>query len=204
VLHDLEALGVGLHQSVLDSVVDHLHEVPGPGRADVGVAGLRRQRREDRLERLHRLGVPADHQAEADLEPPDAAGDARVDEMDARVLGLDIPALRVAEVRVAAVDDDVALLADLQQVLEDRLGDLARGHHHPERPRRIELALQLLERGCGALLYPRVVRLDLVPGLPQPVRHPAAHPPEPDHSEVHQRSSSRMRATRRPRSFNDA
>ena len=38
--HDLEALGVGLHEAVLDAVVDHLDEVPGPDRADVGVPAL--------------------------------------------------------------------------------------------------------------------------------------------------------------------
>ena len=38
--HDLEPLGVGLHEAVLDAVVDHLDEVAGPGRSDVGVAAL--------------------------------------------------------------------------------------------------------------------------------------------------------------------
>ena len=50
-LQQLEALGVRLHQAVLDAVVDHLHEVAGAGRADVRVAVLRRERLEDRLER---------------------------------------------------------------------------------------------------------------------------------------------------------
>ena len=31
VVHELEALGVRLHQPVLDAVVDHLHEVAGAG-----------------------------------------------------------------------------------------------------------------------------------------------------------------------------
>ena len=46
------------------------------------VALLGRESGEDRLEALHRLRVAADHQAVADLEPPDAAGDAGVDEVD--------------------------------------------------------------------------------------------------------------------------
>lgn len=37
-VHELEALAVGLHHGVLDSVVDHLDEVPGPRQADVRVA----------------------------------------------------------------------------------------------------------------------------------------------------------------------
>ena len=40
VLQDVEALGIGLHQAVLDAVVDHLDEVPGAGRAAVEIAVL--------------------------------------------------------------------------------------------------------------------------------------------------------------------
>ena len=43
--HHLEALGVGLHQAVLDPVVDHLHEVARAGGADVRVAVFGRERR---------------------------------------------------------------------------------------------------------------------------------------------------------------
>ena len=91
---------------------------PAPDATDVRIAGLRRKGLEDRLEPLHRLVVAADHQAEADLETPDPAGDAGVDEVDAAVLRLDIAPLRVAEVRVAAVDDRVALVGDLEQLRE--------------------------------------------------------------------------------------
>ena len=38
VTQDVEPLGVRLHQSVLDAVVDHLDEVPGARRAAVEVA----------------------------------------------------------------------------------------------------------------------------------------------------------------------
>src|SRR3978361_2303076 len=92
----------------------------------------RRERREHRLAPLHGLRVAADHQAEADLEAPDAAGDAGVDEVDPELCRLRAPSLRVAEVRVAAVDDRVALLGELQQGLENALGDLARRPPHPE------------------------------------------------------------------------
>ena len=88
VLEDVEALGVRLHQAVLDAVVDHLHEVAGagraavqpalllgrasplrPGRSDGGVdAG--RERLEHRLEPLDGLVVAADHQAVAALACP--------------------------------------------------------------------------------------------------------------------------------------
>ena len=39
-VQQIEALGVGLHQAVLDAVVDHLHEVAGAGRAAVEEALL--------------------------------------------------------------------------------------------------------------------------------------------------------------------
>ena len=45
----LVALGVGLHEAVLDAVVDHLREVAGAGRAGVDEAALGRQRVEHRL-----------------------------------------------------------------------------------------------------------------------------------------------------------
>ena len=48
VLHDVEALGEGLHHAVLDAVVDHLHEVPGAARARRGCS---RARRADRASR---------------------------------------------------------------------------------------------------------------------------------------------------------
>ena len=80
--HDLESLGIGLHQPVLDAVVDHLHEVPGPGRADMGVATLRRQGEERRLGHGDRLVGAPDHEAVALGQAPDAAGGAGIDEGD--------------------------------------------------------------------------------------------------------------------------
>ena len=142
-IHDLEPFRIRLHQPVLDPVVNHLHEVAGARRSDVRIAVLGCERLEDRPQPFHRLVVAADHRAEADLESPDPARDARVDEVDALVLRLDVAPLRVAEVGVAAVDDRVALFGERQQLLEDVLGDLPRRHHHPERARRLELFLQL-------------------------------------------------------------
>src|SRR5206468_2620022 len=144
----------------------------------------------------------AGHQAEADLEPPDPAGDADVDEVDALLLRGRVAADRVPEVRVAAVDDDVARLDDLEQLLERLLGDLAGWDHHPEDARRLELREELVER-LGRRLDVRVVGHDLVPAVAESLRHPAAHAAQADHAELH-RSSSLTRATRRPRSLSDA
>src|SRR5829696_9959438 len=81
-MHDLEALGVGLHQPVLDAVVDHLHVVARARTADVEEAAGWREGGEDGHERVDGFGITADHQAVADLETPDPAGRPRVDVTD--------------------------------------------------------------------------------------------------------------------------
>src|SRR5581483_3160927 len=68
----------------------------------------------------------------------------------------------------------------------------------------VQLVAQLLERRRRRLDL-RVVRLHVVPVLLEALRHVAAHAAETDHAELHRYTSSRrMRATRRPRSCNDA
>src|SRR5438128_5887371 len=91
VLEDIEALGVGLHQAVLDAVMDHLDEMPGaagagmdvalldPGIAPIAAASARNvadpgcQRLEDRIEPADHGFFAADHHAIAALDAPDAA-----------------------------------------------------------------------------------------------------------------------------------
>ena len=139
-VHDLEALGVRLHQAVLDAVVDHLHVVPGARAADVEVAALGGERVEDGLERRHVVVLAADHQGVADLEAPDPAAGAGVHVADAlRGEGL-LPPDVVVEVGVAAVDDRVAGLQVLQQLLDLGLGGVAGRDHDPDRAWLLELA----------------------------------------------------------------
>src|SRR3954453_14034646 len=108
-MHDLEAFGVGLHQAVLDAVVDHLRVVAGSRRAAMDVAAIgRSEALEDGLERLDVLTLSADHRAVAVDESPDAAGDAGVNEADALVPHLLPAPLGIVEVAVATVDDPVA------------------------------------------------------------------------------------------------
>src|SRR4029079_2747939 len=95
---------------------------------------------------LHDLVRPADHQAVAALEAPDAAGRADVDVVDP-VLGADLGAADVVlEVRVAAVDDRVALVEHLAQPGDGVLRGLARGHHDPDVARPLEPADEVLDR----------------------------------------------------------
>jgi len=57
-VQDLEALGVGLHQAVLDAVVDHLHVMAGAGPADMQVAARRCEREERSARAAHAASSP--------------------------------------------------------------------------------------------------------------------------------------------------
>ena len=153
---------------------------------------------EDRLERLHGLAVAADHQAVADLEAPDAAARAGVDVADLLRSELDVAALVVVEVRVAAVDDRVARLEVLEQLCDLGLGRIAGRHHDPDRPRRRQLRDELLDRERGdralagdllRLLRRPVVRHDLMAVAEEAPDHVGAHPAESDETDLHSRSS---------------
>src|SRR5438552_13769154 len=83
-----QSLGVGGHDSVLDSVVHHLYKMAGPvgtavqvalfggslGRLASGcawyVAHALRQRREDWIEPFHRIGFTANHHAVTSFQSP--------------------------------------------------------------------------------------------------------------------------------------
>ena len=109
-------LGDELHVGVLDAVVHHLDEVAGAVRADVGAArhavDLGRDLLEDRAEGLVRLLGPAGHDRRAEQRALLAAGDAGADEVQALLAQRGLAPDRVGEVRVAGVDDDVALLQE--------------------------------------------------------------------------------------------
>src|SRR6266545_6490910 len=88
-----------------------------------------------------------------DALPINAARDAAIDEVDPLRGRLAVPALRVAEVRVAAVHDHIVPVGDPEQRLERVLGDLPGGDHQPEDARSLELLGELSERvGGGRLL----------------------------------------------------
>src|SRR5262249_49169667 len=152
-LHDVEALGEGLHHAVLDAVMDHLDEMAGADRSGMEIAllGTRvelaasfgaldgadagRQCREDRIEPLHAFGIAADHQAVAALQAPYAAGCPDIEIVDALGLELAGTAHIVFEISVTAVDDDVARPHQLAELSDRFLGDLAGGQHDPDRAR---------------------------------------------------------------------
>ena len=119
-LEELEALGVGLHHGVLDAVVNHLGEVPGTDTSRVHESGvaLGLQCVEDRLDLLDVLLVATGHQRIAVLEAPHASADTAVDVADALFCGECSVLLVVGPTRVATVDDDVALVEQLQELFD--------------------------------------------------------------------------------------
>ena len=117
----------------------------GPGRADVRVPVLRCERLEGGLEEGDRVVLAADHQAIAVGETPDPARDAGVDVADAPLGGEPGALLRIAEVRVAAVDDHVALVEEAEELLYRLLRRVAGRDHQPDGTRGLELADELFE-----------------------------------------------------------
>src|SRR5262245_11045951 len=96
-----QAFGVGGHDSIFDSVVDHLYEMAGPVWTAIqitllgcpfGLLASRRARdvssawckcREDRIETINHFRLAADHHAVASLQSPHTAARANVDVVDA-------------------------------------------------------------------------------------------------------------------------
>ncbi len=126
-----------LHVGVLDAVVHHLDEVPGPVRANVhaarGAVDLRRDRFEHRAERAVRLGRAARHDARPVQGAFLAAGHSGSDEVQPARAQLPLAAAGIGVVRVAAVDDDVALVQQRDKFPDDRVGGLARLDHDDDR-----------------------------------------------------------------------
>ena len=98
---------------------------------------------------LHNRRFAADHHAVAALEAPDTSARPHVHIMDTLRRELLRAPDVVHVVRVAAVDDDVVLVEERQQIVDTRIHD-GRRDHEPNRARFAELLYQLLER-CRAL-----------------------------------------------------
>src|SRR6202042_2886252 len=195
VVHYVQPFTKGRHHPVLDAVVDHLHEVARPVRAAVqpalfGRAGrtgparralrgahARGDRGEHRGHTGHRVVVAADHHAVAAVQAPDPAAGPAVDQADALLGQLGRAGDVVAVVGVAAVDDDVARLHALGQLIDRVPGDLARGHHHPGRPRLVERGDEVVQgRRAGRALAGQLLDRSRAPVVDH-ARMAAAHEP---------------------------
>ncbi len=156
-------------------------------------ADARRQRREDRAEPVDDLLLTADHEAEAALEPPDAATRAAVDVVDPALRELGRVPEIVVVVGVAAVDDHVPGLEHLGEGANRLLRDLAGRDHDPDGARLVQLGNEVLERRGSHRsvgddgrdgLREDVVPDAMVPVTDQPPDDVRTHPAEPDHSEL--------------------
>ena len=210
-MQDAETLGIGGHQAVLDAVVHHLHEMPGPAWAAMEVTLLRRateffaagrnrgvalagcEGAEDGIQMPHGRIRAADHHTVAALQAPHAPARAHIAIVDLPGRQLLRAPDVVDVIRVAAVNDRIARLQMGQQV-GDRRVHHRRRDHQPDRARRAQL-LHEIRRRSGAhrlLLGQRVDRFRgaviddaIVTVLDEAAHHVGAHSAESNHSELH-------------------
>ena len=162
--HQAVAFRDHLHVGVFDAVVDRLDEVTRPVRPQPVGAGVALEVGRDGLQDLVHLIVKlaraADHHGWAVARPDLAAGNADTEEAEALLLHHPRSADRVAIVRVAAVDDEIALVQQRQQVIEDEVHHLAGGHHQEDgtRPRepgdeclQVPIEVDVLDQVAGRL-----------------------------------------------------
>src|ERR1700746_1606720 len=83
VAQQVQPFRICLHDSVLNSVVNHLHKMPRPGRSYATPALIRtgRQRLKNRREALHHVRIAPYHHAIAFRDSPDAATRAAIHEI---------------------------------------------------------------------------------------------------------------------------
>src|SRR6476660_7425043 len=77
--HQLESFRIGLHQTVLDAVMDHFYVMACAVRPDMRPSRWRRERFESGSQSFDRRLVSADHQAIADLQSPHAPARTGID-----------------------------------------------------------------------------------------------------------------------------
>ena len=128
---DLEALGVGLHQAILDAVVDHLGEVARARGADMEPTVGRSERVEGRREPSDRIGVAAQHHAKTLLEPPDPARGPHVHELHSASLEAFVTTTRITIVGVSPIHDEVAPAELGLQPVDQLVHRWAGGNHRP-------------------------------------------------------------------------
>src|ERR1700730_837010 len=199
------------HKAVLDSIVDHLYKVSGAIGATVQITqfggaierfasrcsrrGGRawRECRENRGQVRHDVFFPANHHAVATIKAPYTATSPHIYIMNFLWCEL-LSATNIIEVvRVAAVNENVAVL-EMRQEVGDTLIHSSRRHHQPYRSGPSELFCKIRQRigsRCSLLnqllhrFWRSVEDYTLVPSSQQTPHHVRPHSPEADHSELH-------------------
>ena len=172
-VHEIVAFRDKLHIRVFDAVVDHLDEVPGAVLTDMRDARLtfgdRSDGLEDRAEGLPGFLSAAGHEGRAVERAFLASGHAAADEMQAARADVLLAANSVLEVRVAAVDDDVARLHGVGELVDHRVGRGAGLDHDDRGARALERGDELLnsfrghEFAFGAVLVDELFRTLVMP-----------------------------------------
>ena len=134
IAQQLIGLADDLHIGVLDAIVDHLDKMAGAVWTNVGYTrsavhvggdGLK-----NRAEGLPRLLGAAGHDGRTVERTLLAAGDSGADEVLAAGGYVLLAANGVSEQRIAAVDDDIAIIHGLSQLIDDGIGGLASLDHN--------------------------------------------------------------------------
>ena len=148
--HQLVRLADELHIAVLDAVVHHLDIVPRAVFADPVAARravhLGRDRLEDRPDMRPRGMGPAGHDRGPEASPLLAAGNAGPDVEQAVRFDMGRPADRIAVIRVAAVDDDIARLQKRDQLFDETVHRRSGLDQHHHATRALEHADQFAQR----------------------------------------------------------
>src|SRR5262249_24573666 len=225
VLQNIGAFGEGLHQPVLDAVMDHLDEMTGAARAAMQVtkfgarvaaiaanrarhiAEPRRQRLEYWSETADPGFGPANHHAVAALEPPDAAAGADIHVMNAAALEHFGAPDVVLPKRIAAIDNNVIRRQQPGELDNRVFGDLARRQHDPDCARRTQFvdervqplgANRTIAADSGDSIGVVIVDHRPVTVLNQAARDVAAHASETDHANLHMIISITLMHVRTP------
>ncbi len=165
---DVVGLADELHIAVLDAVVDHFHVVARTAGTDVGDAGLAidfgGNGFEDGLHHIPSGERSAGHDGGAFAGTFFTARDARADETQTFFREIGIATLGVGVERVAAIDDDIALVEERDELLDDRVHGPTGFHHDLDFARSGERLHELLE-GLGAdEFFARVSRDEFIGG----------------------------------------
>ena len=170
VLNNVQTLGVRRHNSIFNSVVNHLHKVAATIGTAMQIALLRgawhiftrgsdrncslawRQRAKDWIQSLHACFWPANHLAVAAIKTPHTARSSNINIVNAR-LGQFLGAANVVLViTVAAINQRVAL-GKVRRNFGDGLVHIRGWNHHPNTARCWKFGDHVLNagRGNGAL-----------------------------------------------------
>ena len=152
-LEDVQAFGVCSHQAVLDSIVDHLHEMSCSGRATMQIAifgsatatlptgcawriaAPRGQRAKDRVESLDNSFGTTNHHAVTTFQTPHATAGAHIHVIDS-LFRHPLEAMNVVDVvGIPAINNDITLSQMRREIIQRAIHESG-GNHQPCRPRR--------------------------------------------------------------------